>query len=74
MTADEYDIGGITSPTDRTRSGGSPVVGGEAGNGAAPTPSEQFEADRTGDDRPVGGFGTAGETPSYTHTEESLYV
>ncbi|WP_276300339.1 hypothetical protein [Halorussus lipolyticus] len=74
MTADEYDVDGTTSPAVRTGSGGSPVVGGEAENGAAPTPSEQFEAHRTGDDRPVGGFGTADKTPSSTHTEESLYV
>ncbi|WP_135825488.1 hypothetical protein [Halorussus ruber] len=74
MTADEYDIGGITSPTDRTRSGDSPVVGGEAGNGAASTPSERFDADRGGDDRQIRGFGTVAETPSSTDTEEPLYV
>jgi hypothetical protein len=75
MTADEYDTGGMTSPTDRIRSGDGPVVGGETGNGFAPVPSERFDADfETADREALGGSGIAGETPSSTDIEELRHV
>jgi hypothetical protein len=75
MTADEYDIDGMISPTDRLCSGDGPVVGGEMGNGFASGPSDRFDADcGTADDEPIRDFGTAVKTPSSTDTEESLYV
>jgi hypothetical protein len=75
MTADEYDIGGMTSPADRTRSGDGPVVGGEAGNGFAPVPSERFDADcGTADHEQLRGFGIVIETPSSADIEELRYV
>ena len=77
MTADEYDTGERTSPSDRPKAGGDRAVGGDAGSGVA-TPvgsSDCLAADRirgpTGDP-PARRFGT--ETPSATTSEELLYV
>ncbi|WP_128477742.1 hypothetical protein [Halorussus pelagicus] len=70
MTADEYDTGERTSPSDR-------AAGGDAGCGV-PTPvgsRDCFDADRirgpTGDP-PARRFGT--EMPSGPTSEELLYV
>ena len=75
MTADDYDIGGRSSPTDRTPSGDSPVVGDATGDEFTPAaPSERFDADRTADDRPTQRTETVDETPAPPHTEETFYV
>jgi len=65
----------MTSPTNRTRSGDGPVVGGEAGNGFAPITSGRFDADfGTADREALEGAGIVGETPSSTNIEELRYV
>lgn len=77
MTADEYDTGEESSPTNRTRSGEPFVVGGDGADRAAPAgaSSEGFDADRSFDIHQWACiFGTADETSNFSRSEAMHHV